>query len=63
LACNNVAAPFTDGERAKQALILVLSLEGHVLKDWRGGGTAAEIGSAVRQKLGNPAYSQIGQTK
>jgi hypothetical protein len=57
-----VAAP-PDGKTSEEPLLLFLSPEGHVIKAWRGGAGAAELGIAVRQKLGTPAYSQIGETK
>jgi hypothetical protein len=58
-----VAAPATDGNTSEEPLLLFLSPEGHVIKAWRGGAGAAGLGIAVRQKLGNPAYSEIGETK
>jgi hypothetical protein len=59
-----VAAPVTDGNTSEDPLLLFLSPEGHVIKAWRGGfAGAAELSLAARQKLGNPAYSEIGETK
>jgi hypothetical protein len=59
-----VAAPVTDRNTSEASLLLFLSPEGHVIKAWRGGFSgAAELGLAVRQKLGNPAYSEIGEAK
>jgi hypothetical protein len=55
-----VAAPHTD-ENATEPLLLFLSPEGHVIKAWRGAAGAAELGIAVRQRLGSPSYSQIGE--
>jgi hypothetical protein len=55
-----VAAPAADDNTSE---LLLLSPEGHVIKAWHGGTGAAELGIAVRRKLGNPAYSQIGETK
>lgn len=46
---------------SKVPLILFLSPEGHVIKDWHGFAGAAELGIAVRQKLGDPAFSQMGE--
>jgi hypothetical protein len=57
-----VAAP-PSGNTSEEPLLLFLSPEGHVIKAWRGGVGAAELGIVVRQKLGNPAYSQISETK
>jgi hypothetical protein len=58
-----VAAPAADGNPLDEPLLLFLSPEGHVIRAWRGGAGTAELGIAVRQKLGNPAYSEIGETK
>ena len=58
-----VAAPAIDGNTSGEPLLLFLSPEGHVIRAWRGGAGAAELGIAVRQKLGNPAYSRIGEAK
>ncbi len=59
-----VAAPVADGNIWEQPLLLFLSPEGQVIKAWRGEFPgAAELGLAIRQKLGNPAYSEIGETK
>jgi Right handed beta helix region len=58
-----VEAPVTDRNTSEEPLLLFLSPEGHVIKDWRGSAGAATLGIAVRQKLGNPAYPQIGETK
>jgi hypothetical protein len=58
-----VAAPATDENTSEEPLLLFLSPEGNVIKAWHGGAGAAELGIAVRQKLGNPAYSEIGETK
>lgn len=57
-----VAAPAAEGNTSEEQLLLFFSPEGHVIKAWRGGAGAAELGIAVRQKLGNPAHSQIGET-
>jgi hypothetical protein len=56
------AAPTADGNTSEGSLLLFLSPEGHVVKAWHGAAGAADLGIAVRQKLGNPAYSQIGET-
>jgi hypothetical protein len=56
------AAPTVNGNTAEGPLLLFLSPEGHVVKAWRSVAGAAELGIAVRQKLGNPAYSQIGES-
>ena len=45
-----------------ERLRLLLSSERHVIRAWRGGAGAAELGIAVRQTLGSPRYSQIGET-
>jgi len=58
---NFVAAPITEGNTLEEPLLLFLSPEGHVIHAWRGPAGAAELGLAVRQKLGSPAYSQIGE--
>jgi len=58
-----VAAPITEGNTSEDPLLLFLSPEGHVIHAWRGLVGAAELGIAVRQNLGSPAYSQIGETK
>jgi hypothetical protein len=59
-----VAPPVTDRNISKPPLLQFLSPEGQVIKAWRGGFVgAAELGLAVRQKLGNPAYSEIGEAK
>jgi len=58
-----VAAQATDGNASEEPLILFLSPEDHVIEAWRGVAGAADLGIAVRQKLGNPAYSQIGETE
>jgi hypothetical protein len=55
-----VAAPAAPGNPPEEQLLLLVSPEGQVFREWRGGAGAAELGIAVRQKLGNPAYSQIG---
>jgi hypothetical protein len=57
------APPVTDGNTWKEPLLLFLSPEGHVIKDWRGSVGAAALGIVVRQELGNPAYPQIGETQ
>jgi hypothetical protein len=58
-----VSAPPLGGSPPEEPLLLFLSPEGHVIEAWRGVAGAAELGIAVRQKLGNPAYSQIGETR
>ncbi len=58
-----VATPNAYGNPSEEPILLFLSPEGHVIKAWRGGAGAAELGLAVRQKLGNPAYSRIDETK
>jgi hypothetical protein len=64
-----VAAPVAvkdlkDRNTSEASLLLFLSPEGHVIKAWRGGFSgAAELGLAVRQKLGDPAYSEIGEAR
>lgn len=58
-----VAAPANDGNTSKEPFVLFLSPERHVIKSWRGGAGAAELGLAVRDRLGNPLYSRIGETK
>jgi hypothetical protein len=57
-----VAAPGNDGNTSKDPLILLVSPERHVIMVWSGGAKAAELGLTLRQKLGNPAYSRIGET-
>jgi hypothetical protein len=57
------AAPAAGGNPFEEPLLLFLTPEGHVIRAWRGGAGAAELGIAVRQKLGNPAYAEIGETK
>ena len=54
-----VAARATD-ENVTEPLLLLISPEGHVIKAWHGPTGAAELGIAVRRKLGSPSYSQIG---
>ena len=58
-----VAAQTTAGNPFEDPLLLFLSPEGHVIRDWRGRAGASELGIVVRQKLGTPAYSQIGETR
>jgi|HubBroStandDraft_6_1064221.scaffolds.fasta_scaffold00970_4 hypothetical protein len=58
-----VAAPAAAGNTAEEPFLVFVSRQGHVIKAWRGVAKAAEVGIAVREKLGNPAYSQIGETK
>src|SRR3984957_14467043 len=58
-----VAAPAAGGDPFEEPLLLFLSPEGHVIRAWRGGAGAAGLGTAVRQQLGNPAYSEIAETK
>jgi hypothetical protein len=55
-----VAASATDGNTTEEPLLLFLSPDGHVIRSWRGAAGAAELGIAVRQKLGSPSYPQIG---
>jgi hypothetical protein len=62
-AATFVSAPPLGGSPPEEPLLLFLSPEGHVIEAWRGVAGAAELGIAVRQKLGNPAYSQIGETR
>ena len=57
-----VAAPDARANDIAEPLLLLLSPEGHVIRAWRGGAGAAELGVAVRQTLGSPAYSQIGES-
>jgi hypothetical protein len=59
-----VTAPVTDANKSNEPLLLFLSPERHVINAWRGSfpGTA-ELNFVVRQKLGDPAYSRIGETK
>ncbi len=57
-----VAAPAIQGNDSAEPLLLLLSPERHVIRAWRGGAGAAELGIAVRQTLGSPRYSQIGET-
>jgi hypothetical protein len=45
----------------EEPLTLLLSPEGHVAKAWHGIAGASDLGIAVRQRLGSPAYSQIGE--
>jgi hypothetical protein len=45
----------------EERLLLLISPERHVIKAWRGGAGAAELGIAVRQALGDPAHSQMGE--
>jgi Right handed beta helix region len=56
------APPPADVNISEGSLLLFLSPEGHVVKAWHGAAGAAELGIAVRQQLGNPAYSQIGES-
>ena len=53
-----VEAPAT-GQNQEEPLLLLVSPELHVIKAWRDEAGPAELGIAVRQALGNPAYSQI----
>jgi len=63
-AATFVAAPVTGVSTSDEPLLLFLSPEGRVIKAWRGAfpGTA-ELNLAVRQKLGDPAFSEIGETE
>jgi hypothetical protein len=56
-----VQAPAMDADASEQPLLLFLSPEGHVINAWHGFTGAADLGVAARRKLGNPAYSQIGE--
>jgi hypothetical protein len=58
-----VTAPADHGNTWEEPLVLFLSPEGHVINAWRGSAGAAELGLAVRHKLGNPAYSRIGEMR
>jgi hypothetical protein len=53
-----VEAPATV-QNQEEPLLLLVSPELHVIKAWRDEAGASELGIAVRQALGNPAYSQI----
>jgi hypothetical protein len=59
----NLDATFVEaaGQNQEEPVLLLISPERHVIKAWRGGAGAAELGIAVRQALGNPAYSQISE--
>ncbi len=57
-----VVAPDTEGKVSEKPLLLFISPEGHVIRAWSGFAGPAELGIAVRQKLGNPAYAQIENT-
>ncbi len=51
------ATPAAD-QNQEEPLMLLISPDLHVRKAWRGSAGPAELGIAVRQALGNPAYSQ-----
>jgi hypothetical protein len=55
-----VAAAVAD-QNQEEPLLLLISPERHVIKAWRRFAGAAELGIAVREELGNPAYSQISK--
>jgi Right handed beta helix region len=57
-----VAASAIQGHDSAEPLLLLLSPARQVIRAWRGGAGAAELGIAVRQRLGSPLYSQIGET-
>lgn len=59
-AAQFAATPAADKDASDEPLLLFLSPAGHVIKAWRGFTGAADLGIAVRQKLGNPTYAQIG---
>jgi hypothetical protein len=60
---NFSAAAFVgDTERyQEEPLLLLISPERHVVRAWRGSAGAAELSMAVRQELGNPAFSQMSE--
>jgi hypothetical protein len=59
----NLDATFVEAtdHHQEETLLLLISPGRHVIKAWRGGAGAAELGIAVRQALGNPVYSQISE--
>lgn len=57
-----VMAPDVGKNTSREPLLLLLSPEGRVMRAWRIGAGAAELGIAVRQVLANPAYSQLDDT-
>jgi hypothetical protein len=61
-AASFVAEPDIRGNDSGEPLLLLLSPEGRAIRAWRGEAGAAELGIAVRQALGSPAYSQIAGT-
>jgi hypothetical protein len=56
-----VVAADAGKNRSKEPLLLLLSPDGHV-QAWHTRAGAAELGIALRQVFGNPAYSQLGDT-
>ena len=52
--------PATNGPNIDKPLVLLISPEGHVVQAWHAFASAAEMGIAVRRRLGNPDYSKIG---
>jgi hypothetical protein len=59
-AAQFVIAPAAGKARSQERLLLLLTPDSHVVGAWPTGAGAAELGIAVRQMLGNPAYSQLG---
>jgi hypothetical protein len=59
----NLDATFVEAtdHNQEETLLSLISPERHVIKAWRAGAGAAELGIAVRQALGDPAYSQISE--
>lgn len=54
------SAPASGTNKAEMPQILLVSPDGRVVHAWHGFAGPAELGIAVRQALGEPAYSQIG---
>ncbi len=62
-AARFVLAPDAGKNTSEEPLLLLLSPDGQLIRAWRTGAGAAELGIPLRQLVGNPAYSRLGDTK